>query len=119
MDFQAWYFLDLEALESLIIARQLTDETLQEPDYVEFYYTCTLTTGITKDTVPLQQRPENCTTDRECIYTSRVWASESGTKRRKAVKRAHVIHYVRAPISFNLSLTTYLPTKLTGETILL
>lgn len=77
MDFQAWYFLDLEALESLIIARQLTDETLQEPDYVEFYYTCTLTTGITKDTVPLQQRPENCT-------TSHVWASESGTKQRKA-----------------------------------
>lgn len=84
MDFQAWYFLDLEALESLIIACQLTDETLQEPDYVEFYYTCTLTTGITKDTVPSQQRPENCTTDRECVYTSRVWASESGTKRRKA-----------------------------------
>lgn len=55
MDFQAWYFLDLEALESLIIARQLTDETLQEPDYVEFHYTCTLTTGITKDTTETRE----------------------------------------------------------------
>lgn len=77
MDFQAWYFLDLEALESLIIARQLTDETLQEPDYVEFYYTCTLTTGITKDTVPLHQRTVQLTGNVFILV-------ESGTKRRKA-----------------------------------
>lgn len=111
MDFQAWYFLDLEALESLIIARQLTDETLQEPDYVEFYYTCTLTTGITKDTVPLQQRPENCTTDREC----RVWASRVGQSDARSLNESTR----NSPISFNLLLTTCLSTNLTGETILL
>lgn len=62
--------------------------TLQEPDYAEFYYTCTLTTGTTKDTVPSLQRvcrsrcrPENCTTNRERAHSSRLWDSKCGTKR--------------------------------------
>lgn len=113
MDFQAWYFLDLEALESLIIARQLTDETLQEPDYVEFYYTCTLTTGITKDTVPFHQRTVQLTGNVFILVASEPpGVGQSDARPLNESTRNN-------PISFNLLLTTCLSTKLIGETILL
>lgn len=78
MDFQAWYFLDLEALESLIIVnrRDTTRAGLRRVPlhlHTNYWYHQGLSPFAT----------ENCTTDRECVYTSRAWASESGTKRRR------------------------------------
>lgn len=59
--------------------------------------------------------PENCTTDRECVYTSRVWASRVGQSDARPLNESTRNN----TISFNLLLTTCLSTKLTGETILL